>query len=175
MAISLKERDRRYSAIRKLMRQDNIDCLLVAGRDGYMNRGNIRYITDYGIITGEQYCIFRLDDIPVFLAGKGPAISRLHEAEWPLDFRVTPDPVAQAVEELSQGTANRDGGVAIPGAGAGLERGAIPTQGGRFDSEADRMLWVLRGADAADGHLSARELEHLARDAIQYGGHASRV
>ena len=102
MAISLKERDRRYSVIRKMMRQDNIDCLLVAGRDGYMNRGNIRYITDYGIVTGEQYCIFRPEDNPVFLAGNGPVISRLHEAEWPIDFRVTSDPVAQAVKELSQ-------------------------------------------------------------------------
>jgi Xaa-Pro aminopeptidase len=102
MTISLEERDRRYSAIRELMKKDNLDSLLVAGRDGYMNRGNIRYITDYGVVTGEQYCIFRLEDVPVFLTGKGPVMARLHKAEWTLDFRVTSDTAAQAVQELSQ-------------------------------------------------------------------------
>ena len=101
MAISLEERDRRYSAIRELMKNDSLDSLLEAGRDGYMNRGNIRYITDYGIVTGEQYCIFRLEDIPIFLTGKGPVMARLHKAEWPLEFRVTSDPIEQVGKELS--------------------------------------------------------------------------
>ena len=101
MAISLEERDRRYSAIREMMKEDELDSLLVAGRDGYMNRGNIRYITNYGVVTGEQYCIFRPEGAPIFITGKGPVMARLKKAEWALDFRVTSDPVAQVVKELS--------------------------------------------------------------------------
>ncbi len=102
MSVSLNERDRRYSAIRKLMKKDGLDALLVAGRDGYMNRGNIRYITNYGIVTMEQYCIFPPEGDPVFITGKGPVMARLNKAEWKLDFRVTSDPIAQAVKELSR-------------------------------------------------------------------------
>ena len=66
MAVSLKERERRFSAIRAMMKKDEIDSLLVIGREGYMNRGNIRYITNYGVITMEQYCIFGPEGNPAF-------------------------------------------------------------------------------------------------------------
>ena len=102
MAISLKERDRRYSAIREMMKEDELDSLLVVGRDGYMNRGNIRYITNYGVVTGEQYCIFCPEGAPIFITGKGPVMARLQKAEWTLDFRVTSDPLTQVAKELSQ-------------------------------------------------------------------------
>jgi Xaa-Pro dipeptidase len=100
MGLSLIERDRRYSAIREKMHQDKLDSLIVAGRDGYMSRGNIRYITNYGIIAGEQYCVFRPDNVPVFISGKTPAAFRLSKGEWPLEIRTTSDPAAQAVKEL---------------------------------------------------------------------------
>lgn len=101
MAISLKERERRFSSIRKLMKADGLDCLLVAGRDGYMSRGNIRYITNYGVATGEQYCIFHPEGNPIYLTGKGPIMARLQKSPWKLDFRVTSDTIAQALKELS--------------------------------------------------------------------------
>ncbi len=100
MGLSLTERDRRYSAIRERMQEEKLDSLLVAGRDSYMSRGNIRYITDYGIIAGEQYCVFRLEDVPVFIGGKSPAASRLSQSPWPLDIRTTSDAAAQTVKEL---------------------------------------------------------------------------
>jgi Xaa-Pro dipeptidase len=100
MSLSLTERNRRYSAIREMMREEKLDSLLVAGRDSYMSRGNIRYITDYGIIAGEQCCIFRLEDVPVFIGGKSPAASRLSRSPWSLDIRTTADSAGQVVKEL---------------------------------------------------------------------------
>jgi Xaa-Pro dipeptidase len=100
MSLSLAERNRRYSAIRKMMQEEKLDSLLIAGRDGYFSRGNIRYITDYGIIAGEQCCVFRLVDVPVFIGGKSPAASRLSKSPWPLDIRTTADSAAQVVKEL---------------------------------------------------------------------------
>jgi Xaa-Pro dipeptidase len=102
MSISLKERDRRYSAIRELMQKDELDSLLVVGRDGYMTRGNIRYITGYGVVTGEQYCIFPPEGDPVFITGNGPIMGRLQKADWGLDFRVTSNPGEQIIKELSR-------------------------------------------------------------------------
>jgi len=102
MAISLEERDRRYGAIRELMLKDKLDSLLVAGRGDYLSRGNIRYITDYGIIIGELYCIFTLEGVPVFIASKGPVPAKLHKAEWALDFRETSNRVEQVIKELSR-------------------------------------------------------------------------
>jgi Xaa-Pro aminopeptidase len=101
MSLSLKERNRRFSAIREQMAQNKLDGLIIAGREGCMTRGNIRYITGYGIIAGEQYCIFRSKDDPVFIGGKSPAASRMSNWNWPLDVRIAADAGAQAVKELT--------------------------------------------------------------------------
>jgi Xaa-Pro aminopeptidase len=101
MVISLKERARRFTAIRAMMKEDEIDSLLVVGREGYMNRGNIRYISNFGAITMEQLCIFGPEGDPVYITGNGPALARLQNGEWPLDMRVTTDPAGQVIEEIT--------------------------------------------------------------------------
>ncbi|MBN1192059.1 MAG: aminopeptidase P family protein [Dehalococcoidales bacterium] len=115
MGLSLKERSRRYSAMREMMQAENLDSLLIAGRDSYMSRGNIRYVTDYGIIAGEQYCVFRLEDNPVFIGGKSPASSRLSKSPWSLDIHTTSDPAALIVQELK--AVDRGRGVGLVGIG----------------------------------------------------------
>jgi Xaa-Pro aminopeptidase len=103
VAISVKERDRRYKAIRELMIKGKLDVLLVAGRGDCFSRGNIRYITNQGIIAGEQYCIFGLEGLPIFmLPGKGPVVARLRKADWNLDLREAPKLLEQIIEDLSR-------------------------------------------------------------------------
>jgi Xaa-Pro aminopeptidase len=103
MAISLKERDRRYKAIRELMIKGKLDALLVVGRGDCFSRGNIRYITNQGIIAGEQYCIFGLEGAPIYmLPGKGPVVARLRKAAWNLDLREAPKLAEQIIEDLSR-------------------------------------------------------------------------
>jgi Xaa-Pro aminopeptidase len=113
MAISPEERNRRYSAIREKMKPEGLDSLLVVGRDGVLTRGNIRYITGYGVVTGEQYCVFPPQGLPIFISGKGPTVSRLRVSDWPLDFRTTSDPGMQIVKELSD--LDRGGKIGIVG------------------------------------------------------------
>jgi Xaa-Pro dipeptidase len=101
MGISLEERDRRYRAIRELMAREELDSLLIAGRGDHMSRGNIRYITNYGIITGEQYCVFPSTGAPIFIARKTPFLAKLREAGWIPAFSETSNPQEQVKKELS--------------------------------------------------------------------------
>jgi Xaa-Pro aminopeptidase len=102
MGISNREFGRRYTAIRKQMKKEEIDCLLVVGTADDFNRGNIRYITGHG---RGGCCIFPLEGKPVFLMGPGqaasPKISKTVEAHELLDLRETDNAAEQAVKEIS--------------------------------------------------------------------------
>jgi len=102
MAISLEERDRRYRAIQELMKKDKLDSLVVAGRGDYMSRGNIRYITNYGTIIGEQYCIFPAQGAPIFIARNTPFLVTLRRAGWVPDIREASNPLEKIKQELSR-------------------------------------------------------------------------
>jgi Xaa-Pro dipeptidase len=101
MSISLEERDRRYRGLGELMHERELDSLLVAGRGDHVSRGNIRYITDFGIITGQVYCIFPQNAGPVLITLKTPYLSKLREAGWISVFSVTSNPLKQVIEELA--------------------------------------------------------------------------
>ncbi len=94
MTLSLEERDRRYAAIRRAMADEGIGTLIVAGRDGYFARGNVRYVTSYGICALDQYCVFPLDGPPCLIIWRGhtPTVRRhcwIEEIYDTLDARTT--------------------------------------------------------------------------------------
>ena len=103
MSISHQEYERRYAAIRKLMKKDELDCMLVFGLADDFKRGNIRYITGSG---RGGCCIFPPYGSPVFFAGPGqsksPKLRRTIGASDLLDIRETSDTVKQAAEEMSR-------------------------------------------------------------------------
>jgi Xaa-Pro aminopeptidase len=103
MAISEKEYQRRYTAIRELMKKDGLDSLLVVGISDDFNRGNIRYIT--GIGRG-GCCIFPQEGKPIFLttpnALQSPKLPRTMEAFNLLDLREAASNVVQTLKELSR-------------------------------------------------------------------------
>jgi Xaa-Pro aminopeptidase len=95
MGMSLTERDRRYSAIRELMKKDNLNCLVIASRDTFSTRGNTRYVTNHGNNFGEEIVMFPLNGNPSIIAStiRGPAIQR---GGWVQDFL----PVANISERV---------------------------------------------------------------------------
>ena len=103
MAISQQEYERRYKAIRELMREDGLDCLLIFGLPDDFNRGNIRYITGSG---RGGCCIFPMEGSPVLLTGPNqsmsPKLRRTVGAFDLLDIKEAADPVEQAKKELSR-------------------------------------------------------------------------
>ncbi len=99
--ISQTERNRRYKAIRELMRQDDCDCLVVAGRDGFGCRGNVRYVTNYGINFGEQFCLFPAEENPVFL-GSAIANAQVRGSGWMDELCEINDLPRQLIQQVSR-------------------------------------------------------------------------
>lgn len=108
MTISLKERDRRYSAIRELMKKSGLDCLVVASRDTYSTRGNTRYITNHGNNFGEELVVFPIEEDPSIIASaiRGPAIQR---GGWVSNFIKIAN-VSEEVEEVKKELSRLDKG-----------------------------------------------------------------
>jgi len=104
MALSLAERDRRYVEIRKLMSANEIGCLLVAGRGDHVSRGNIRYITDNGIICREQYCILPPEGSALTITTQQTQIAANVEIkeEWVSEFLITPNDPAAAAKHVAE-------------------------------------------------------------------------
>jgi Xaa-Pro aminopeptidase len=112
--LSLEERDRRYKAIRELMEQHGYDCLIITGRDGYITRGNLRYVTSYGVNFGEQYCLFPADGEPVFL-GSVMASAQVRRAGWVAESVIVTDASEQVISAIrNYDKGNRIGLVGLP-------------------------------------------------------------
>ncbi|HUJ70444.1 MAG TPA: M24 family metallopeptidase [Syntrophorhabdales bacterium] len=107
MAISEKEFERRYKAIRMLMKEAGIDCLVVAGRSDYFSRGNIRYIT--GLAFG-GYAIFPLQGKPVYFLSTNQIASPKHRRAAPVDDIVELKEVRNPLEQIRKEVLRFDGG-----------------------------------------------------------------
>jgi Xaa-Pro aminopeptidase len=103
MGMSLQERDRRYFAIRELMRKDNLDCLVIASRDTYSTRGNTRYVTNHGNDFGEEVVVFPIEGDPSIIASaiRGPAIKRGGWVHNLIPISNTSEQVEAVKQELS--------------------------------------------------------------------------
>lgn len=77
MTISAEEFKARHDKIRKAMREQDLQLLIVAGREDIYSRGNMRYITD---LTGGGYLVFPLEGKPVLFVhpvhAPSPKLSR---------------------------------------------------------------------------------------------------
>jgi Xaa-Pro aminopeptidase len=103
LGISSAEFERRYAALRRRMKEQGLDCILVAGAPDDFNRGNIRYLTGSG---RGGICILGLSGAPVFLVGPNqrtnPKLRRTVAALDRLELRETSDPAAEAVSQLGR-------------------------------------------------------------------------
>lgn len=101
MAISLPEYQRRYNAIREVMKQQKLDSILIIGISDDFNRGNIRYIAGTG---RGGTIIFPPEGKPVMLAMPNALASaklpRTLEAFALLDIRETANNIEQVLKEL---------------------------------------------------------------------------
>ena len=80
--LSLKERDRRWSAVRELMGLHDLDCLLAIGNDRFFGYGNsnVRYLTQIDGQRMERVVIFPLEHAPVVF-GTPP---HMHDKPFPV-------------------------------------------------------------------------------------------
>jgi Xaa-Pro aminopeptidase len=103
MSISNNEFQRRYKALREMMKQEKVDCLLVVGLADDFNRGNIRYITGSG---RGGCCILPPGGAPVVPIAPGqsssPKLRKTMAALDLLEVRETADITAQSIKELAR-------------------------------------------------------------------------
>ena len=120
MAISLAERERRYAFVRDRMRQQDLDVLVVIGRDGANNRGNHRYLSGYGVVAAfNHYIVFPREPVePVFFSGQSLAILTDNARGWVRDVRPQLNPVKTVVDEVRR--FKRGGGIGL------VEIGTVP-------------------------------------------------
>lgn len=113
MAISLTERERRYKFIRKQMDDQDLDVLVVIGRDGSNNRGNHRYLAGYGVVAAfHHYVLFPREEIePVFFSGESLAILTPNARGWVNDIRPQLRPQKLVVDEVRR--FKKGGGVGL--------------------------------------------------------------
>jgi Xaa-Pro aminopeptidase len=102
MGISNQEYRRRFTSIRKVMKKEGLDSILVIGISDDFNRGNIRYITGSG---RGGTCIFPPEGSPIMLAMPNALASsklpRTMEAFDLLTIRETTNNIEQVIKELS--------------------------------------------------------------------------
>jgi Xaa-Pro aminopeptidase len=113
MAMSLAERERRYAFVRERMQQQDMDVLVVIGRDGANNRGNHRYLSGYGVVAAfHHYIVFpRVPVEPVFFSGESLAILTENARGWVRDIRSQLKPQKTVVEEVRR--FKKNGGIGL--------------------------------------------------------------
>jgi Xaa-Pro aminopeptidase len=141
------EIDRRTTALRALMRANEWEALLVAGRAGATDAGFVRYTSGWRLWGGSSFVILRLDDEPTILLGSNSQVHWANQFSWVKDARNEEDLAAAAIGLL-----------------AGIAPSAIASVGlARSSSSRDADLIRQRlGADLADatpavGDLMARK------------------
>jgi Xaa-Pro aminopeptidase len=102
MAISLRERERRYKLIRERMDRQDLDVLVVIGRDGSNNRGSHRYLSGYGVVAAfHHFVVFpREESEPVFFSGESLAILTPNAQGWVNEIRPQLRPQKLIVDEV---------------------------------------------------------------------------
>ena len=100
MALSLNERDRRYHAIRTMMKEKDLSVLVVASNS--MWTGHVRYFSNYAPSYGYIYMVFPREEDPTqFVFTK--IMEQVASKGWVKDSRQTfnyPDSVVKRIKEL---------------------------------------------------------------------------
>lgn len=100
--VSQEERKRRYSAIRHAMRDGGYAALILAGNSETLQRGYIRYTSDWRLWGGTAYIVIPLDSDPVLLLGKGSQFYWAQQRDWIADVRAGMNKIDETVKVLRE-------------------------------------------------------------------------
>ncbi len=85
--VSIEERKRRYKAIYEAMDAYNISLFIVAGREGAIGRGYIRYLSDWYLWGGTGFLAIAKDSEPTMLLGSESQVLWASQIGWVTDIR----------------------------------------------------------------------------------------
>lgn len=110
--VSKAERERRYQALRDVMRRAGYEGLLFAGNAEATQRGYIRYTSDWRLWGGNGFLILPLEGDPVLVLGSGSQAYWAKAVGWVKDVRSVLDKMEEVVAALkAMGLAERAIGV----------------------------------------------------------------
>lgn len=118
--LSERERDRRYSLVRKEMKRSSIDCLIITGYSGRWNEmnANVRYVSNYADnLSTVSYVLFPLEGEPIYIMQMTLKRSAAM-ISWIKDMR--PESTAKAPQIMEERLSNvglHSGHVGLVGAG----------------------------------------------------------
>ena len=102
MSLSEKERERRYTELRKRMQGAGVDILLVFGDTGDwgLRYGNLRYLTNQKVIFGNSALVFPIDQEPVMFMFSSLQANWAKRLSWIKDARLSSNLISDIVDTL---------------------------------------------------------------------------
>ena len=117
MYLSEQERDRRYRLVRKAMKEEGIDALLVVGNNHasgspLFSTGSFRYLTDFFIFSLYGLLLFFREDEPVLLVPMELQEAMAKKYSWIRDVRISFS-YAETVARILQEKRLQDGKIGV--------------------------------------------------------------
>lgn len=109
--LTINERNRRWNSIKKLMENKNIDFLIVAGREGAIGRGFIRYLSDWHLWGGIGYMVFSPQGEPTLILGSESQTMWARAIDWVSNVRFFTPPIQGVIEVVGDNLDSRRIGV----------------------------------------------------------------
>lgn len=163
--ISGAERERRYTALRALMREQGMGCLVLAGNAEAMQRGYIRYVSDWRLWGGTGFAVLPLEGEPVLVLGSGSQAYWAAEQGWIADVRAALDKTAEVAAVVSGlGLAEKSIGVVglesviSYGDARALQRALPGAQLGDASAAVDRVMAVKSAEEIAEAAATYRSI-----------------
>lgn len=103
-----EERDRRLTALRHAMKQNDWSALIVCGRGDVRYRGRTFYVTDIWQLLADSHVVILPDGDPIFVGGQVYGLQSASYSDWVHDRRMSGHPgteVANILKENGLGTA----------------------------------------------------------------------
>jgi len=82
------ERERRMAAIRREMTKENLDAVVICGRDDIRYRGRSFYFSDVWQLVAESHVVILKEGNPVFIAGQVFGLEQAELSDWVTDCRI---------------------------------------------------------------------------------------
>ena len=99
--VSTQERARRYAALRAMMARDGYAALVITGNAEALQRGYIRYVTDWRLWGGKCFVVIPLEGDPVLVMGTGSQGHWARNVGWVADVRSVLDSVGEVVNVVT--------------------------------------------------------------------------
>lgn len=99
--VSTQERARRYTALRAMMARDGYAALIITGNAEALQRGYVRYVTDWRLWGGKCFVVIPHDGDPVLVMGTGSQGYWARNVGWVADVRSVLDSVGEVVNVVT--------------------------------------------------------------------------